>query len=385
MNEIPAEDKPNKEGEGTAVHSEFSKEMPLGYQIALEAPKTTLAEELGIKEDEEIKKMSDEELDRELLRVDGILDNIKADHFIRERSGEEYKKIVEKKLFLYRNKLEERKLQNEEAIKTGEKTSEAKRNLEKAYKKDEQNIDQDIERKEPDLTPEIISEKKEFNKDSAKMDGIVGKAVEAISNMDSSQKVRDKIAEIKVSAVKKAFEKIGESLRGVESVVDLGSGWGEDLRDLINETEGENAIGIDSSTVPSREVREGVDNLKWISGDAIEKIKQFKNGCVDLSTAFAFLQVLDRDEKIELLREMGRMSEKIVIVDELKKSALNYLKKVALNKLYNAGMGKFEILEEEDWKDLFQAAGLVIKVFEKFGKDKSDFVAILEKAKKIDE
>lgn len=211
----------------------------------------------------------------------------------------------------------------------------------------------------------------------------VGIVTESISNIKKSQEVRDETAERKVSEVIKALEDVYGDIenikKDVETIVDLGAGWGENLKDSVKSLGAEKAIGVDPKTIFSKKVDKEIgDKLGWMRRDALEVMKLIKDRSVDLTTAFAFLQVLDKSEKIAMLREMGRVAkEGIVIVDELKRSGMEGLKDLVVNKLYNAGMGKYEILEEGEWKDIFEEAGLTIEAFNKFGNN--DFVAILKK------
>lgn len=91
----------------------------------------------------------------------------------------------------------------------------------------------------------------------------------------------------------------------------------------------------------------------------------------------------NREEKIEILKKMGEVTkEAIMIVDELKRDGLDGLKDLFMNKLYNAGMGEYNVLSEDGWKEIFKKAGLVAEVFNKFGDN--DFVAVLKKAEQAE-
>lgn len=216
---------------------------------------------------------------------------------------------------------------------------------------------------------------------------VVGRVAEAVSNTGSSQEVRDNTAKEKVPEVIGALEDIYGNLENIKenikTVVDLGAGWGENLESLIKELGAEKGIAIDKSAVLSKKVKEEMgDKITMASGDALEEMKRLENKVVkvDMSAAFAFLQVLPEEEKIKILKKMGEISELVVIVDELKRDGLGGLRDLFMNKLYNAGMGKYEVLKEEDWKRTFEKAGLVLveEVFNKFGKN--GFVAVLKKA-----
>ena len=212
----------------------------------------------------------------------------------------------------------------------------------------------------------------------------IGKTAEAVSNIGKSQEVRDEIAERKIPEVIKALGEIGDDLENIkekiETILDVGAGWGENLRDLVKGLSAEKGIAIDDKTVLSKNIKEEMgDKLTMVSGDAVEEMKHLEKNSVGLSIATAFLQVANRKDKIKILEQMGRVSELVVIVDELKRDGLGGFRDLFMNKLYNAGMGKYEVLKEEEWKGIFKEAGLVVveEVFNKFGKN--DFVAVLKK------
>lgn len=284
---------------------------------------------------------------------------------------------------------------------------EAKADQEKPeQKKEDELLEQEQAKEEIDEAREKLSEKyKEQKADSEEQEKIdareffgkakgreediklslVGKVSENISNIKSSQEVRDKTAERKMPEIIKALGEIGDNLENIKNniktILSLGAGWGENLRDLSKELEAEKVVGIDINTVASKKVREEVgDKLAWIKGDALEEIKHLEDGSFSLSELTAYLQVLSREDKIKILREVGRVSELVVVVDELKRDGMNGFRDLFMNKLYNAGMGRYEILREEEWKEIFKEASLVAikEVFNNFGKN--DFVAVLKKA-----
>lgn len=218
---------------------------------------------------------------------------------------------------------------------------------------------------------------------------IVGNISEKISNTDQSQEARDKTAERKVPEVIRALEEVYGNLENIKekvgTIMDIGAGWGENLRDLAEKLGAEKAIGVDSNTIYSEKVNEELgDKLVWLKRDAMEVMELLKAGAVDVSSAFALLQVLSEEEKIEMLKEIGRVTkEAIIIVDELKRDGFDGLKDLFMNKLYNAGMGKYKVLSEDGWKEIFKKAGLVVEAFNKFGDN--DFVAVLKKAEQAEE
>lgn len=217
---------------------------------------------------------------------------------------------------------------------------------------------------------------------------IIGNVSEKISNTKKSQEVRDKTAERKVLEVIKALEEIYGDLENmkenVEIILDIGSGWGENLRDLAKKLEAKKAIGVDQNTIYSEKVNEELgDKLAWVKRDAMEAMGLLEKGAIKVSSAFAFLQIFNDEEKIKILKKMGEVTkEAIIIVDELKRSGLDGLKDLLMNKLYNAGMGKYEVLSEDGWKEIFKKAGLAVEVFNKFGNN--DFVAVLKKAEQME-
>jgi len=218
---------------------------------------------------------------------------------------------------------------------------------------------------------------------------IIGNVSEKISNTSQSQEARDKTAERKAPEVIKALEDIYGDLENIKEnfgiIMDIGAGWGENLRDLAEKLEVKKAIGVDPNTIYSEKVNEKLgDKLAWVKRDAMEVMKLLKAGAVDMSTLFAFLQILDDEEKIKILEKIGEVTkEAIVIVDELKRDGFDGLKDLFTNKLYNAGMGKYKVLSEDGWKEIFKKAGLAVEVFNEFGNN--DFVAILKKAEQADE
>jgi len=282
---------------------------------------------------------------------------------------------------------EDDKLVDQEQIKAGE-LDETRKELDEAYEKQEADSGQTREQEKVN-SDEFFDEAKS-EEENIKLPAS-GRVAEFISNTGSSQEVRDKTAERKVSEVIKALEEIGDDLenikKNVKVVLDVGAGWGENLRDLVKKLGAEKGIAIDRSTVLSESVKEEVgDKLTMVSGDAVKEMKRLKNNSIDLSMATALLQVVNRNEKVEILKQMKRVSELVVIVDELKRDGLGGFRDLFMNKLYNAGMGKYEVLKEKDWKEIFKEAGLVMveEVFNKFGKN--DFVAVLKKAEeKVEE
>lgn len=74
------------------------------------------------------------------------------------------------------------------------------------------------------------------------------------------------------------------------------------------------------------------------------------------------MQVLDRDGKIKVLKEMKRVTnDKIVIIDEVPRGGIAGYKDTILHYLLNLfGKGKYEIYPYENWITLFKEAGLEI-------------------------
>lgn len=254
--------------------------------------------------------------------------------------------------------------------------------------KNENNEEEQIEKKQ--YSGEELFEKAREEKGGVEKvikSSIVGNISEKISNTDQSQEARDKTAERKVPEVIRALEEVYGNLENIKekvgTIIDIGAGWGENLRDLAKRLEAENTIGVDPNTIYSEKVNEELgDKLAWLKRDAMEVMKLLQDKSMDMSSAFALLQVLSEDEKIETLKEIGRVTkEVIIIVDELKRGGLDGLKDLLTNKLYNAGMGKYKVLSEDGWKEIFKKAGLAVEVFNKFGDN--DFVAVLKKAEKI--
>ncbi len=272
----------------------------------------------------------------------------------------------------------------------GKLIDKAREKLKKVYKKQEADPEEIGEQKTVNAE-EFFSEAKS-KEENIKL-SVIGRTVEMVSNIESSQKVRNETAKRKVSEVIKALEEMGDDLESIEKnfkvILDVGAGCGENLRDLVKGLGAEKGIAIDDKTVLSTSVKldkEVGDKLTMVSGDAVEEMKRLENNSIDLSMAVALLQVVNRDEKIKILKEMRRVSELVVIVDELKRDGFGGLRDLFMNKVYNAGMGKYEVLKEEDWKEILKEAGLVVveEIFNKFGKN--DWLVVLKKAeKKVEE
>jgi len=265
----------------------------------------------------------------------------------------------------------------------------SERKLEKA-REDIQNLpNQDKENKtEENETEKTFSGKDFFERAKVKESKIklslVGGVIVNVNNMKSAQEVRDKTAEKKMPEVIKALEEIESDLEkiknNIKKILSVGAGWGENLKYLAEELKAEIVVGIDTNTIASKKVKEEMgDKLAWIKGDALEEMKRLEDNSFDLSELTAFLQVLNKEDKIKILKEIGRVSKLVVIVDELKRNGFDGFGDLLMNKLYNAGMGKYEIFDEEGWRGIFKEAGLVVvkEVFNKFGKN--DFVAVLKK------
>lgn len=285
-------------------------------------------------------------------------------------------------------KMEDGEPVNQEQIETEKSLDKTKGELDEVYKKQEEDSKQEGEQGK-------MSAREFFNEAKRKEENIklpvTGKVAEFVSNTGSSQEVRNKTAKEKMPEVIKVLGEMGDSLENIknniETALSLGAGLGENIGYLVKELEIKNAIGIDKSTVASKKVQEEMgDKLTWIKGDALEEIKCLKDNSFNLSELTAYLQVLNREDKIKILREAGRVSELVVIIDELKRDGLGGFRDLFMNKLYNAGMGKYEVLEEGEWKEIFKEAGLVVveEIFNKFGKN--DFVTVLKKAEeKVEE
>lgn len=277
-----------------------------------------------------------------------------------------------------------------EQTEVGKLIDKAREKLKKVYKKQEADPEEIGEQKTVNAE-EFFSEAKS-KEENIKL-SVIGRTVEMVSNIESSQKVRNETAKRKVSEVIKALEEMGDDLESIEKnfkvILDVGAGCGENLRDLVKGLGAEKGIAIDDKTVLSTSVKldkEVGDKLTMVSGDAVEEMKRLENNSIDLSMAVALLQVVNRDEKIKILKEMRRVSELVVIVDELKRDGFGGLRDLFMNKVYNAGMGKYEVLKEEDWKEILKEAGLVVveEIFNKFGKN--DWLVVLKKAeKKVEE
>lgn len=287
------------------------------------------------------------------------------------------------------------KSESEQETKDNEPVKQEQRETEELLDKTREELDKTYEKQETDSEKtedqKKVSADEFFNEAKNKEENIklpvVGKVAELVSNIGSSQEVRNETAERKILEVIKALGEIGDDLENIKEnvkvILDVGAGWGENLRDLVKKLKAENGIAIDKSTVFSESVKSDKEignQLTMVSGDAIEKMKRLKKNSVDLSTSIALLQAVDKEDKVKILEEMGRISELVVIVDELKRDGLGGFKDLFMNKLYNAGMGKYEVLKEEEWKEIFKEAGLVVveEIFNKFGKN--DFVSVLKKA-----
>lgn len=289
-------------------------------------------------------------------------------------------------------KTENNKPVKQEQIETKESLNKTREKLNKTYEEQKPNP---IETKDQIEKQKKINANEFFDVAKSKENNIklsmIDRTAEFVGNTGSSQEVRDKTAERKILEVIKALGEIGDNLenikKNVKVILDIGAGWGENLRNLAKELEAEKGIAIDKSTILSKRVKEEVgDKLIMVSGDAGEEIKHLKNNSIDLSMAVALLQAVNKEEKVKILKEMGRISELVVVVDELKRDGLGGFRDLFMNKLYNAGMGKYKVLKEEDWKEIFKEAGLVVveEVFNKFGKN--DFVTVLKKAEeKVEE
>ncbi|MCK4892107.1 MAG: methyltransferase domain-containing protein [Candidatus Pacebacteria bacterium] len=280
--------------------------------------------------------------------------------------------------------------QKQEQIRTKEGLNEASEKLNKIF--EEQKSDSE-EAKDKTEKQQKVSANEFFEEAKAKENEIklspVGKVTEIINNTSKSQEARDKTAERKMPEVVKALKEMGGSLENIKkntkTLLSIGAGWGENMRDLAEKLEAEKIIGIDKNTVSSESVKKKMGGkLTWVNGNAMEAMRCFEDMSIDLSELTAFLQVLNREDKIEVLKEVERISELVVVVDEIKRSGLKGIRDLAMNKLYNAGMGKYDILNKEDWEKIFNEAGLVVKAFNEFGEN--DFVAILKKVEeKVEE
>ena len=195
--------------------------------------------------------------------------------------------------------------ERQEQTKTGELVDRAKKELGKVYKRQEATPEKTGKQRIVNAE-EFFDEAKSKEKD-IKL-SVIGRTVEAVSNTGKSQEVRDGTAERKVPEIIKALGEMEDDLENIKKnfkvILDVGAGWGENLRNLVKELGAEKGIAIDDKTVLSENVRSDEkvgDKLTMVSGDAIEEMKRLENNSIDLSMAVALLQVVGKEDKIKIL------------------------------------------------------------------------------------
>lgn len=97
------------------------------------------------------------------------------------------------------------------------------------------------------------------------------------------------------------------------SVLDVGSGTGRTVKDLLSSRPGVNVIGVEP-VAALREVghRSGLPKMSLIDGDATSL--DFSDGSFDCVSAFGILHHIEQPQKA--LREMARVSSRAVFVSD---------------------------------------------------------------------
>ena len=280
----------------------------------------------------------------------------------RNRTFEEQEKEGEMNIGAERSELDEGDLEREigEAREVIEKFSDNKNETTK-----------DDYLKEEKLTPKGFREKIEN-----KAEKFVGPVTEKVVNL-----VRDKVSDYKfcrgpregfaedvsdaiIEILKDKFSK--EELSKVKEMIDIGGGYGENLLAVMKKIEGArdngeeiNGVCLDKKTSLSNGVKE---DSKIIGSYQDANETSFEDNSFDLVMATHLLQEIKGiDNKKKVLLEMKRISKgRIVIMVEFKRSGSDGLKDLS-NHVVNNFNFKFDVLEKNEYEDLFRKLGFEIE------------------------
>ena len=243
-------------------------------------------------------------------------------------------------------------------------------------KKDEnENCDFSEEKK---LTPVKFSEeteKKEEKFYGSTTEEVVNFVRDTVSNLKVCEGAREGFAEIVSDSIIEVLTKAKtdeekllkiEGLIKIEEVIDVGGGYGDNLKAVIGKIKEErknnekiNGVCLDNKTSLSK----GVEKDEEITGsyqDANET--SFKYGSFDLVMATHLLQeIKGMENKKNVLREMARISKgKIVLMIEFKRSGFDG-RKDKFNHFINNFNFKYDVLEKKEYEDIFEKLGFTIE------------------------
>ena len=198
---------------------------------------------------------------------------------------------------------------------------------------------------------------------------------DAVSNWKVCEGAREGFAEVVSDSIIEVLTKTKtdegelskiEELIKIEEMIDMGGGYGDNLKAVIAKIKEErksnkkiNGVCLDNKTSLSKEVEKDGE----ITGSYQDAYKtSFEDDSFDLVMATHLLQeIKGMENKKNILREMARISKgRIVLMVEFKRGGLDG-QKDKLNHFINNFNLKFDVLEKKEYEDLFEKLGFTIE------------------------
>ena len=198
---------------------------------------------------------------------------------------------------------------------------------------------------------------------------------DAVSNWKVCESAREGFAEVVSDSIIEALTKAKtdeekllkiEELIKIEEMIDIGGGYGDNLKAVIakikeirKSNKKINGVCLDNKTSLSKEVEKD-EEITGSYQDANET--SFKDGSFDLVMATHLLQEIKGiGNKEKILLEMARISkDRIVLMVEFKRGGLDG-QKDKLNHFINNFNFKYDVLEKNEYEDLFEKLGFTIE------------------------
>jgi len=177
-----------------------------------------------------------------------------------------------------------------------------------------------------------------------------------------------------------------EELKNIKEIIDIGGGYGDNLQATIQkikeatkDDEAINGVCLDEKTSLSNEVEKD-EEIMGSYQDACET--SFEDNSFDLVMATHLLQEMKGIEnKKKVLLEMKRISKgKIALMVEKKRSGVDGIKDLIAHVANNFNT-KFDVLGEEEYKELFEELGFMVESEVKSDPNKITYLLKFEKEK----
>ncbi|MCK4919082.1 MAG: methyltransferase domain-containing protein [Candidatus Pacebacteria bacterium] len=253
-------------------------------------------------------------------------------------------------------------------------------------------IEKDVSLKEKKLSPAKFRE--EIKKKSEKFDGseteeVVNFVRDGVCDWKICKGLREGFAEVMSDVIIEALTKAridNEELAKIENIIDIGGGYGDNLKAIISKIKEKrksdkkiNGVCLDNKTSLSEEA-ENDEEIVGSYQDAYET--SFEDGSFDLVMATHLLQEIKGiKNKENILQEMKRISKgRIVLMVEEKRSGVDGIKDWT-NHVVNNFNAKFDVLDEDKYKKLFEELGFTIEAEVKSEPNKITYLLKFEKTK----